>query len=42
MDGKGKQLQECMRKSGSRETSGEREVAWSRVVEAEVVRIDLI
>lgn len=42
MDGKGKQLQESMRKSGSRETSGEREMAWSRGAEVEVVRIDLI
>lgn len=42
MDGKGKQFQDSMHKSGSGETSGEREMAWSRVVEAEVVRSDLI
>ena len=42
MDGKGKQFQESMHNSGNRETSGEREMAWSRVVEAEVVRSDMI
>ena len=40
MDGKGRQLEESMQESGSREPSGEREMACARVVEAEVVRRD--